>query len=121
MKPSGRASNPPQLFFAPFARCKFLRIRSGQALRLISESDYSYFVVFVLLSMIISAACANFLTACGKKGRPAGRLYVFFAYFAFFAVKNPLLLGCGFAALGPLWLNLFSALVAALPRSAFCV
>ena len=30
-------------------------------------------------------------------GRPTGRPYIFFA---FFAVKNPLLLGCGYAALG---------------------
>jgi hypothetical protein len=30
------------------------------------------------------------------------------SFFAFFAVKNPLLLGCGFAALGPLWLTLLS-------------
>jgi hypothetical protein len=71
----------------------------------------------------IFAARANFLAPCGKEGRPAGRPYFFFAYFAFFAVKSSPSSVRGrdesrpyFVIFVPFVVKFFSALVAALPR-----
>jgi hypothetical protein len=56
------------------------------SLREIFQIRIFYSVISVLLSMIISAPCANFL--CSRsEGRPAGRPYVPFVAFAFFAAN----------------------------------
>jgi hypothetical protein len=78
-----------------------------------------YFVTRVTTIHDNFRARANFL--CSRsEGRPAGRPYIPFAFFAVklsesessfyvtfvpFVVKSLLRFGCGFAALGPLWLN----------------
>ncbi len=83
-----RPDNSP-IIFAPFARLQFLRIRSGQALRLISESES--FPLGSLFTMVERFPSLRKLSRGVGQRRAISRsplqIQFLFANFAFFAAN----------------------------------